>query len=44
MNDEPKFAVIGGGSWATAIVKMLSQNVSEVGWYNRTGKMSISGK
>ena len=30
-----KFAVIGGGSWATAIVKMLSQNVSEVGWYMR---------
>lgn len=30
-----KFAVIGGGSWATAIVKMLCQNVPEVGWYMR---------
>ena len=30
-----KFAVIGGGSWATAIVKMLCQNVPQVGWYMR---------
>ena len=27
--------VIGGGSWATAIVKMLSENLEEVGWYMR---------
>ena len=26
-------AVIGGGSWATAIVKMLCENESKVGWY-----------
>lgn len=31
----PKFAVFGGGSWATAIVKMLCENLDEVGWYMR---------
>lgn len=30
-----KFGVIGGGSWATAIVKMLCENLDEVGWYMR---------
>lgn len=36
MEKTPKFAVIGGGSWATAIVKMLSENVEEIGWYMRS--------
>lgn len=36
MSDRPKFAVFGGGSWATAIVKMLCENVEEVGWYMRS--------
>lgn len=36
MEKTPKFAVIGGGSWATAIVKMLSENVDEIWWYMRS--------
>lgn len=31
-----KIAVFGGGSWATAIVKMLSENLDTVGWYMRS--------
>ncbi|WP_034259919.1 NAD(P)H-dependent glycerol-3-phosphate dehydrogenase [Altibacter lentus] len=36
MSNTPKFAVFGGGSWATAIVKMLCENLTEVGWYMRS--------
>jgi glycerol-3-phosphate dehydrogenase (NAD(P)+) len=36
MSMKPKFAVFGGGSWATAIVKMLSENLDEIGWYMRS--------
>jgi len=32
---KPKIAVFGGGSWATAIVKMLCENNTKVGWYMR---------
>ncbi|PWG05907.1 NAD(P)H-dependent glycerol-3-phosphate dehydrogenase [Polaribacter aquimarinus] len=35
MNEQNKIAVLGGGSWATAIVKMLSENLETVGWYMR---------
>jgi len=31
-----KIAVFGGGSWATAIVKMLCENLDEIGWYMRS--------
>lgn len=36
MEHKPKIAVFGGGSWATAIVKMLSENLDEIGWYMRS--------
>ena len=36
MKSNVKVAVIGGGSWATAIVKMLCENLTEVGWYMRS--------
>ncbi|WP_298418210.1 NAD(P)H-dependent glycerol-3-phosphate dehydrogenase [uncultured Kordia sp.] len=36
MDKELKYAVFGAGSWATAIVKMLCENLDEVGWYMRS--------
>lgn len=36
MEKAPSFGVIGGGSWATAIVKMLCENLEEVNWYMRS--------
>jgi glycerol-3-phosphate dehydrogenase (NAD(P)+) len=36
MTNKPKIAVFGGGSWATAIVKMLCENLTEVAWYMRS--------
>lgn len=36
MQNKKRIAVIGGGSWATAIVKMLCENLDEIGWYMRS--------
>jgi glycerol-3-phosphate dehydrogenase (NAD(P)+) len=33
---KPVVAVIGGGSWATAIVKILSNNVDAINWWVRS--------
>ena len=35
MKSNSKYAVIGSGSWATAIVKILSDNLDTVSWYIR---------
>ncbi len=36
MHSGNKVAVIGGGSWATAIVKILSNNCDEISWWLRS--------
>ncbi|WP_349352166.1 MULTISPECIES: NAD(P)H-dependent glycerol-3-phosphate dehydrogenase [unclassified Flagellimonas] len=36
MGDKLNFGVFGGGSWGTAIVKMLTENLAHVHWYMRS--------
>jgi len=33
MRKNLKYCVIGSGSWATAIIKILSENLKEINWY-----------
>lgn len=35
MNEKSKIAVLGGGSWATAIAKIVLVNSNEINWYMR---------
>lgn len=35
MSNAQRIAVIGGGSWGTALVKLLSTNAAHVGWWIR---------
>ena len=30
-----KISVLGGGSWATALIKILQENLTDIGWYMR---------
>ena len=36
LSPSSRYAVLGGGSWATAIVKILSYSIESLGWYVRS--------
>lgn len=38
MDKSPRIGVIGGGSWATALVKMLCNNCENINWFVRSSE------
>lgn len=38
MNQKPKIAILGGGSWATAIMKICLENADDINWYMRSSE------
>ena len=39
MKNVVKIGVIGGGSWATSIIKMLCENVDSVNWWMKNEEL-----
>jgi glycerol-3-phosphate dehydrogenase (NAD(P)+) len=37
-SEDLKFGIIGSGSWATAIIKIISENINPINWYIRKNK------
>ena len=36
MSDQPKVAILGSGSWATALAKLILNNQPRINWFIRS--------